>query len=463
MFLIFPYIIILYFFNRFLINSSLINISSFSLIAYWITYPLEKLTIGGIYTTIDGIKDFGILLYGLFAFSFILGILLTSKLNIPQIKLYQNLNITNHIFFVSIFLGIFGFICFAHTYNYSIWDYFESFFDNRVERLSKLSLANNALPYSISFIPSITLLIIIIKKLKFNMNLIHKIAILFIVLVNFPILLSYFLEGDRTSLIKFFMIIIFTISLKENSLETINYKENLIQNFTINKYVLKKRLFLILKLAFSFIILLLIGLGRGNGWKNIKRVPINLKSQVEQKLLPTAEFRSSNFTIDYSIAREHLTQNKTKKMFTWDRGIFYPLPTYVYKNLFKEKKPPNVGDGIGIEVKNYVFGNDYPRKIGFGISPIAEGYINGRLLGIFFIGFIYGSFVYIIQNSYNKMSVSKFNLYDLIIINSASMIPLMMRSGAMGIYNWIFSIAFMSILPILIIEFLKNLNSFKNK
>ena len=463
MLLIFPFIIILYLINRSLINSSLINLAGFALIAYWITYPIEKLNVGGIYTTIEGIKDVGIWFYAIFAFSFIAGLFLTSKLNFPKIKLYSNFRIINHLFFISIFLGIFGFICFAHTYNYSLLDYFNIFFDNRVERLALLSSSNNALPYSISFIPSITILIVIIKNLKFNINLVQKIAILFIFMINSPILISYFLEGDRTSIIKFFMIVIFTSSLKESSIEEINNKEYLIQDFRINKSILKKRLFLLLNLTISFLILVIIGLGRGNGWKNISRLTSNFQSQMENKLLPTSEFRSVNFTIDYSIAREHLTNDRLKKMFTWDRGIFYPLPTYVYKTLFKENKPPNVGDGIGIEVKNYIFGDNHTRKIGFGLSPIAEGYINSGLFGIIFIGFIYGACVRIIQESYNKISIKNFSLFDLIIINSASMIPLMMRAGAMGIYNWIFSITFISFLPILIIEFLKNLKLVENK
>ena len=259
------------------------------------------------------------------------------------------------------------------------------------------------------------------------------------------------------------MIVIFTSSLKESAIDEINNKEYLIQDFRINKTILRKRLFLLLNLTISFLILVLIGLGRGNGWKNFSRLTTNFQSQIEKKLLPTSEFRSVNFTIDYSIAREHLTNERLKKMFTWDRGIFYPLPRYFYKTLFKENKPPNLGNVIGIEVKNYVFGNNYPRKIGFGLSPIAEGYINSGLFGIIFIGFIYGAVVRIIQDSYNKISIKQFNFFDLIILNSASMIPIMMRVGSMGIYNWIFSITFVSFLPILIIEFLKNLKFMQNK
>ena len=38
--------------------------------------------------------------------------------------------------------------------------------------------------------------------------------------------------------------------------------------------------------------------------------------------------------------------------------IFYPLPTYVYKKLFNKKKPLNIGDTIGLETKNYVYGKE---------------------------------------------------------------------------------------------------------
>ena len=462
MILVFPYIILSILISRTLINATIINISTISILAYWITYPIERLEIKDMYQTIYGIKDLGIIFYILFAFSFILGLFLTSKIKIPRIKLYNDLNKINYLFFISIFLGIFGLICFSYTYNFSIFEYFNIFFKNRVERMSVLSSAKNALPYSISFIPSLTILILLIKKLRFNFNLKQKIGISLIIFINSPILISYLFEGDRTSLIKSIMVVLFILSLKNKSFEEINKKERLIENFKINKNVLFKRLKIIIALILSFIIFTFIGLGRGNGWKNISRVFKNFESQYKERKLPVAEFRSVNFTIDYAIARDHLTLDKIEKMFTWDRGIFYVLPTYVYKNIFNEKKPPNVGDAIGREVKNYLFGKEYPRKIGFGLSPISEGYINNGLLGIFSIGFIYGSFVRILQNSYNKMAIESFNFFDHIVINSACMIPLMMRAGTVGIYNWIFSITFMSFIPILIIEFLRNLKSIQN-
>ena len=112
--------------------------------------------------------------------------------------------------------------------------------------------------------------------------------------------------------------------------------------------------------------------------------------QYETKMLPTPEFRSGNFTIDYALARDYLSNQKTEKMFTWDKLIFYPLPTYVYKGIFKEKKPPNVGDAIGFEAKNYIAGPNIKTKWGFGLSPIAEGWINFKYLGIIITGLIYG-------------------------------------------------------------------------
>ena len=168
-------------------------------------------------------------------------------------------------------------------------------------------------------------------------------------------------------------------------------------------------------------------------------------------MLPTSEFRSVNYTIDFALARDYINNKKTEKMFTWDRVIFYPLPTYVYKGIFKEKKPPNIGDAIGLETKNYVFGPQDNWKLGYGLSPIAEGWINYKYLGISFIGLIYGLSIGLLQNFYNKISLDKINLLDIYILNTLAIVPLMMRAGSAGIYNWIFSTSFVMLLPILLI------------
>ena len=114
----------------------------------------------------------------------------------------------------------------------------------------------------------------------------------------------------------------------------------------------------------------------------------------------------------------------------------------------------NIGDTIGLETKNYVYGKEKNTKLGFGLSPIAEGYFNLGMFGIAFTGFIYGISIGILQNYYNKITLNKINIFDLIILNSISIVPLMMRSGTAGIYNWIFSTSFILFVIIFFIEFL---------
>ena len=76
------------------------------------------------------------------------------------------------------------------------------------------------------------------------------------------------------------------------------------------------------------------------------------------------------------------------------------------------------------------------------------------MFGIAFTGFIYGISIGILQNYYNKITLNKINIFDLIILNSISIVPLMMRSGTAGIYNWIFSTSFILFVIIFFIEFL---------
>ena len=149
-------------------------------------------------------------------------------------------------------------------------------------------------------------------------------------------------------------------------------------------------------------------------------------------------------------------------MFTWDKIIFYPLPTYVYKLLFNEKKPPNIGDAIAIDTKNQLYGKEHKIKLGFGLSPVAEGFINLGYLGVFFIGLIYGLSIGLIQTLYNKISLERISLIDIVVLNTLGIIPLIMRSGTAGIYNWIFSIIFVLLLPLIIIDIfqLKKFKSF---
>ena len=427
--------LILYFYlSRPLLNRKLVNLFVLCLFVYWLTYPLESLEIGNAYSTIPGIKEVGIIHYAIFAFSFLAGLFLTSKLKIPKVQIYPDFKNSNNLFFISIFLGIFGFVCFAYTYSFSIDNYFTNFFSNRVHRMAILSSSRNALPYSI----------------------------LFIFIINCPIMISYLLEGDRTSLIKAVMVLILAFQLKNESFENIEKSNKINVKNRINKKYLIEKLKLLFNLFLGFLLLTFIGLGRGNGWQNINRILINLNDQYQKKALPTSEFRSINFTIDYAIARNYLSIEKEKDMFTWDKGYRYILPTYVYKRIYKNKKPPNIGDAIGQEIKKYVYSEKYPKKIGFGLSPVAEGFINKGILGIAIIGFIYGSFVFFLQAAYNKICLKTFNFFDLITLCSVIMIPLMMRSGSLGIYNWIFSISFVSLIPITIIELLKKINFYKS-
>ena len=445
--------------SRLIIKSTIFNIANISLIAYWAAYPLESLSINNTYQTISGIKERGIYLYALFGLSFLLGVFLITKLNPKKVCFFASINSKNNLFFVSIFLGFLGLICFSYTYNFNIHEYIEITLGlgqdglnklSRAERLALLSTAKNALPYSIFFIPSITTLFINIKK--FGLRNFTNIFLSFIVfLLNFPILFSYIIEGDRTSLIKFVVISFFTIILTKNSFYKNNKNAYLIENFGINKKVLINRFKTIFILISLFWLLVFIGLGRGDGWKNTSRIFINLSKQYEKKMLPTPEFRSVNFTIDYALARDYLSNQKIEKMFTWDKLIFYPLPTYVYKGIFKEKKPLNIGDAIGLESKNYIAGPHIKTKWGFGLSPIAEGWINFKYLGVFITGLIYGISIGLLQYFYNKISLDRINLLDIYVLNTLGIVPLIMRSGTEGIYNWIFSSSFVMLLPVLLI------------
>ena len=456
MFLLPIYIILSLFISRHILKANIFNIASFTIIIYWLTYPLERIQIWGMYQTIPGIKERGAFIYGIFGLSFLFGVYFISKINIKKISFYPKINSVFNLFFISFLLGLLGLICFSLTYSFDIREYINIIINfSRSERLAILSTANNALPYSIFFIPSVVTLLLAIKKMNQKKYLLKICIFILIILINTPVFISYIIEGDRTSLIKLGIIILFTLSLNKLSVDKLNKKIYLVENFKINKKVLLNRVKLMLVVFLLFLMLVIVGLGRGNSWKNISRLTYNFTKQIELGLLPTSEFRAVNFTIDYALARDFLSIEKEKELFTWKNLIFYPLPTYVYKEIFNKNKPPNMGDGIGLEIKNYVYGPEIKKKLGFGLSPIAEGLINLGNIGVIYIGIIYGISIGLLQAFFNKISLEKISVFDIVILNTLGIIPLIMRSGSAGIYNWIISSSIVLILPILIIDLFK--------
>ena len=454
MFLLFVFIIFSILISRTILKSNIFNLASLSLIAYWFSYPIETSDVTKyVIENINAFKNEGIYLYAIFGFAFLLGVFICTKCKFKKLEFYPIINTEKNLLFTSIFLGFLGLLCFSYTHNFNSLDYLNSIQNfSRAERLSLLNTSRNALPYSIFFLPSVSTLFIFIKNFGLKKSTSKIFFIILILLINSPIFFSYLIEGDRTSLIKLFIPVIFILGLGKSSVETKNKKHLLIENFKINKKVLLNRIKITLILITLFFILTFIGLGRENSWKDTSRIFTSISERYKNKQLPVAEFRQVNYTIDYVLARDSLNIDKTDNMFTWDKFIFYPLPTYVYKSIFNEKKPPNIGRVIALETKNIKYGEKDNRKLGFGLSPIAEGYINFGYLGVFITGIVYGLAVGILQIFYNKISLERINLLDIFIINTLGIVPLIMRIGSAGIYNWIFSTSFVILLPLLIID-----------
>ena len=463
MILLILYIIFSILLSRSILKANLFNIASIALISYWAAYPIENIKIGEkLYQSIDGLKEIGIYLYAIFGFSFLLGAFLSRKMKLKKIEFYRRINSESKLFFISLILGFLGLLCFLNTYNFNLPGYINFTLNiSRAERLSTISTAKNALPYSIFFIPSITTFLIAIKNFGSKKSLTRIILSPIIIIINSPILFSYLIEGDRTALIKFGVSTLFILGLNKYSIETKCSKILLIENFKINKKVLINRLKITIILITLFFIFSFIGHSRDNGWENTNSFFKALSEKYQTKSLPVNEFRAVNYTIDFALARNDLNIKKTETMFTWDKFIFYPLPTYVYKAIFNEKKPPSIGKVIGLETKNFVYGEKDNRKLGFALSPIAEGFINLGYLGVFITGLIYGLSVGFIQSLYNKISLARINLFDIFVLNTIGILPLIMRVGSTGIYNWIFSTSFVIFLPILIIDIYERINSKK--
>ena len=79
-----------------------------------------------------------------------------------------------------------------------------------------------------------------------------------------------------------------------------------------------------------------------------------------------------------------------------------------------------------------------------------EGWLNFKYLGVFITGLIYGLSIGLLQYFYNRISLDRINLLDIFVLNTLGIVPLIMRSGTAGIYNWIFSSSFVMLIPVLI-------------
>ena len=224
MFLLLIYILFSILISRSILQANIFNIASLALISYWITYPLDSINFvlnnQVLFEAIDNIKGKGIYLYAIFGFSFLIGVFIITKINPRRLKFYPNINSKNNLFFISIFFGILGLFCFSYTYNFDINEYlYLNFKVPRIETKALLSEASNALPYSIFCIPSVTVLLIAIKKYGFKRSFTNSFFTIIISLINLPILFSYIIEGERSALIKLILVGFFTIGLAKKSVE----------------------------------------------------------------------------------------------------------------------------------------------------------------------------------------------------------------------------------------------------
>tara|TARA_Y100001968_G_C19437004_1_gene760293 strand:+ start:57 stop:1457 length:1401 start_codon:yes stop_codon:yes gene_type:complete len=420
------------------------NISIIAIFLYWVTYPLESLAVGSMVLGELNIKQEGMLLFALFSFSFLIGFKIFKRLKVSTPDFLKNsLFSSSYILILSLTLSILAFIWFFYAYNFSLVQYLSGIFDlSRIFRMEGLSSSSKGLPYSVPFLLGVSTWFLYIKR-----SLIQKIKIKWawaslIFIINLPISLSYLIEGERTSLIKYGMTLILINEItKEQKNLSVGFLER--NSLKINLNMVLKRIKTSILIFFIIILLTLIGLARGGGWVMSQYIGMNLQNRGINNL-PVAEFRAVNYTVDYALYRDEYAIDSDIKAFTWDKIAFYPLPRYIYKVIFKERKPLNLGDAIGESAKYFSYNSDdiyrLDKKLGFGLSPVAEGYINFGYLGVLIIGIIYGGCIGVLHKLYNKININSIGLGEIIIICSASVTPLIMRSGMAGLYNWIFSI-----------------------
>ena len=449
-------------------NGYLYKITLTFILLYWQAYGFESLLLGELVAS-EETKLYGGILYLIFIFSFLISAKFARKKISLKNNIFKNYQIfisTNHrISFykaVIVICSLLALLFYLVSYDFDLFGLFNQIANNtRVERYG-LNKQGKLLPYSIPFICACSSYFLLLSEKIITLK--SKLSIIFLFITS-PVTISYLIEGDRTSILRIGIIYIVTYFP--------NYKNFwFLNNYKISKFKLKNLFNKLILLISVILIFIVIGTSRGIWFKdpNYDRGAINrfiklpgaLGSSVSplitsDYIIPIAEFRSVNFTLDYGIENLEKIRSQRNRTFMFNNLISYPMPTYIYRFIFGTNKPLSMSKRIA---NNVAFDIESKKTLGFGLSPVAEGYINNGVLGVIFIGLLLGFFIARIDLFINIYS-GLISIPRLIIIVWAGIGPLIMRIGLGSIYNYLFLTSLFLILSLIIYKFIfqiKDLN-----
>lgn len=266
-----------------------------------------------------------------------------------------------------IFVGL-GYAFFLYSFS-RIGGVFEALTTNRIAKASALSESYGSIPYSIflsvglaGYLYSILGQIPELKNwrsLKTNRQLQF-----FFVLIS-PIAIFWLIEGERSALIKLLIILGGVLSLRFK----ISFNRKVIASFML-----------------AFFLLTFVGYFRGPLALSLNEGNLNaIKNRINQASLHwlfPREFSAIYFSHTTSVYLNDPPQ--------YGKSYITALPNLLPRSIYPGKKPQTLSHEFGERVANLV---GRGKAFGVGFSPLAEGYINFRGIGVFLTFFVYGLLV----------------------------------------------------------------------
>ncbi len=425
---------------RYLKSHKTINISD----PYYLFLGFAFLySIAGQYNKIplDKFSDLVYLDSSLIAFLFFFSFLIFSLLNKPS-KQYDPQIVTKFIMYKRLFF-ISGLILLAIGYlffylNYSrLGNFYELMlsFENRVNRNAALTELRGNLPFTHFLFAGTMLILASYLSAKRSIRSSLSLTSIFIA----PILLFYIVDGERTAILKyliagFFVCVAFSMRTK------ITLKPKLAVSL------------IVLFMAFSFLGNMRAFIGYAIFTGDFKPIEKRLEGgygEAGLSLFIPSEFPAINYTLNRSVYQLQENGDVLKYGASYLNAVPYLFPRSVYDG-FGLKKSPSIADKLGDEVRLEI-GRE--RKVGFGMSPLAEAFTNFGFFGPVIFSFI----IIIWINLIIKLMYSRSPLLILWSCMQAPTLLMISRSAFSSVFSniiWVSLVFFLAYMAALFIDYL---------
>lgn len=270
---------------------------------------------------------------------------------------------SSYLYFTGLLFIALGYIFLIVNYT-RIGDLYSVITMQKVDKMSGLSSSLGNLPYSVfinvGVVGILYSLLFHHSVVKFTDIINSKFIIAFLVLL--PILMLWVFEGERSTILKTFIIIgaIFCV-----------------------KFPLKPNISLIFLMALFFILLSFLGNIRTSMHHSFR---IGSTSPITKRLsqISTSWFFTREFSANYFSVTGTVWLNKPLLL---GESYVFSVPYLLPRTLYPGKKPKTISHSFGKTIAQKV---GRQRRFGVGFSPIAEGYANFGVVGAFISLFAWG-------------------------------------------------------------------------